>query len=78
MGYSPWDHKESDTTELLTLFFALYVASQALSNLKAKSVQSVPSLSHVRLFETHGLQHARLPCLLPALGACSNLCPSSQ
>ena len=25
----------------------------------------------------HGLQHARLPCPLPALGACSNSCPSS-
>ena len=26
----------------------------------------------------HGLQHARLPCLSPAPGACSNSCPSSQ
>ena len=26
----------------------------------------------------HGLQHARLPCLLPAPRACSNSCPSSQ
>ena len=26
----------------------------------------------------HGLQHARLPCLSPTLGACSNSCPSSQ
>ena len=25
----------------------------------------------------HGLQHARLPCLSPNLGACSNSCPSS-
>ena len=26
----------------------------------------------------HGLQHARLPCLSPTLGAYSNSCPSSQ
>ena len=26
----------------------------------------------------HGLQHARLSCLSPTPGACSNLCPSSQ
>jgi len=26
----------------------------------------------------HGLQHARPPCPLPAPGACSNPCPSSQ
>ena len=26
----------------------------------------------------HGLQHSRLPCLLPTPRACSNLCPSSQ
>ena len=25
----------------------------------------------------HGLQHTRLPCLLPTPGACSNSCPSS-
>ena len=26
----------------------------------------------------HGLQHARLPCPLPPLGACSNSCPLSE
>ena len=26
----------------------------------------------------HGLQHARLPCLSPTPGACSNSCPLSQ
>ena len=26
----------------------------------------------------HGLQHIRLPCPSPTLGACSNSCPSSQ
>ena len=28
--------------------------------------------------QPHGLQHPRLPCPSPTLGACSNLCPSSQ
>ena len=41
------------------------------------SVSSVQLLSHVRLFETHGLQHSRLPCL-SAPGACSNSCPLSR
>ena len=27
--------------------------------------------------QSHGLQHARPPCLLPTPGACSNPCPSS-
>ena len=41
------------------------------------SVSSVQSFSRVRLFATHGLQHARLPCPSPTPGACSNSCPSS-
>ena len=39
---------------------------------------SVQSLSHVLLFVTLGLQHARLPCPSPSLEPCSNSCPSSQ
>ena len=35
------------------------------------------SVSRVRIFMTHGQQHARLPCPSPALGAYSNSCPSS-
>ena len=34
--------------------------------------------SCLTLCDPHGLQHARLPCLSPALEACSNWCPSSQ
>ena len=33
--------------------------------------------SCVRLFVTHGLKHARLPCL-PSPGVCSNSCPLCQ
>ena len=36
--------------------------------------RSVVSIS----LQPHGLQHARLPCPLPTLRACSNSCPSSQ
>jgi len=41
-------------------------------------ISSVQSLSHVWLFETHGLQHARLPCPSPTPRACSNSCPLSR
>ena len=36
---------------------------------------SVQLLSHVQLFATHGLQHARPPCPLPTPGVYSNSCP---
>ena len=36
---------------------------------------SVQSLSHVRLFATHGLQHTRLPCPSPTPRVCSKSCP---
>ena len=39
---------------------------------------SVQSLSHVQLFATFELQHARPPCLSPAPGVYSNSCPSSR
>ena len=41
-------------------------------------VSSVQSHSHVWLFATPWLQHARLPCVSPTPTACSNSCPSSQ
>ena len=41
------------------------------------SVQFSPSVLSDSL-RPHGLQHARLLCPLPAPGACSNSCPSSQ
>ena len=39
---------------------------------------SVQSLSHVWLFATHGLQHAKPPCPSPTPGIYSNSCPLSQ
>ena len=47
-------------------------------NLVDYSVIVVQLLSLIRLFETHGLQHARLPCPSPSPGACSNSCPLNQ
>ena len=38
----------------------------------------VVSLSCVRFFVTHGLQHARLLCPSPSPRVCSNSCPLSQ
>ena len=38
----------------------------------------VQSLSCVRPFRPHGLQHTMLPCLSLLPGACSNSCPLSQ
>ena len=39
---------------------------------------SVQSLSHVWLLWAQGLQHTRLPCPSPTLGACSDSCPLSR
>ena len=39
---------------------------------------SVQLLSHVQLFATHGLQHARPPCPSPTPGVYSNSCPLSR
>ena len=41
-------------------------------------ISSVQLLSHVWLFVTPWLQHARLPCPSPTPGIYSNSCPSSQ
>ena len=38
---------------------------------------SVQSLSNVRLFVTHGLQHTRPPCPSPTPGVYTNSCPLS-
>ena len=38
---------------------------------------AVQSLSHVQLFATHGLGHARLLCPSLSPGACSSSCPLS-
>ena len=42
------------------------------------NVQSVQSLSHVRVLHPHGLQHARLPCPSQSPRVYSNSCPFSQ
>ena len=41
------------------------------------SISSVQSLTSVRLFATHGLQHARPTCPLPAPGVHADSCPLS-
>ena len=46
--------------------------------MQGASVRFSSVISCVRLFVTHGLQHARLPCPSPTPGAYSNSCPSSR
>ena len=41
-------------------------------------ISSVQLLSHIWLFVTHALQHARLPCPSPIPGACTNSCLLSR
>ena len=44
----------------------------------SQKFSSVQLLGRVQLFTTPKLQHARLPCSSPTLGAYSNWCPSSR
>ena len=53
---------------LLSLSIAFEILSTMLFSCSAVSYSLQP----------HGLQHARLPCLSPSPGVCSNSCPSSQ
>ena len=55
--------------------FAIHQHESAMR--KFTSVQSSVSVVSDSL-RPHGLQHARFPCLLPTLRACSNSCPLSQ
>ena len=52
---------------------------RTISNNKILEFASV-QVSHSVMsnsFQLHALEHARLPCLSPAPGACSNSCPAS-
>ena len=63
VGYSPWHHKELDTTERLSTAsvqfqFGCWVVSNSL--------------------QPHGLQHTRPPCPSPTPRVYSNSCPLSR
>ena len=49
-----------------------------IKNTEEGDWNSVQSLSHVWLFATHELQHARPPCPSQTPGVYSNSCPSSR
>ena len=67
VGCRLWGHAESDTTEA--------TQQQQQRNLFLQQFsRSVVSDS----LQTHGLQHARLPCPSPTPRACSNSCLLSQ
>ena len=74
VGYSPWSRKESDTTKWLT-----HTHTHTHNGLE--SIVQSAHFSHSVMSDSlrpHGLQHARLPCPLPTLGAYSNSCPSCR
>ena len=62
VGYSPWGHKESDTTEQLsTYIYTIYILVYIRSDQISRSV----------VFDSlrpHELQHARPPCPSPTPG----------
>ena len=71
-GYSPWGHKESDTTEQLTH-----------KHLKEEDHSIHPSVQFSRSvisdsLQPHELQHARPPCPSPTPRVHSDSRPSSQ
>ena len=60
MGYSPWGHKESDTTEQLTLSLLLYVSFWRVSIVKVKVAQSCVILYDPKDYIVHGILQARI------------------
>ena len=67
------------SVKLMKAFFPLWPWAHILEadRLISMSVQFSHSVASNSLW-FHGLQHARLPCLLLILGVCSNSCPLSQ
>ena len=75
-GYSPWCHRESDTTEM-TYTQATTIIQWLYLILWSHSVQ----FSHSAVYDSlrpHGWQHARPPCPSPTPGVYSNSCPLSR
>ena len=64
--------KNSDGYKQMTFFLP-----KKTRHILVSSVQFSCSVMSNSL-QPHGLQHTRLPCPSPTLGACSNSCPSSQ
>ena len=80
----PWSHEMHQESSPFTATF-LCTDCTFLCTIIRKSAWALPtftdvvySLSKVRLFVNHGLQHAWLPCPLLSPGICSNLCPLSR
>ena len=63
--------------DMYTLLYVYLASIRCLTYIIKISVQFSHSVMSNSLWP-HGLQHARLRCPSPTLGACSNLCPSSQ
>ena len=87
----PWTARRSNQSilkEISTeyslegLMLKLKLQSIILARLKPKqthfTLNCCCSVAQSDALPPHGLQHARLPCPSPTLGACSNSCPLSQ
>ena len=71
-------NRNQETRNLTCGFFFNCLHHFLLKACLSQEVVVVQSLSHVQLFEHHGLQDSRLPCPSPSPGACSNSCPLSR
>ena len=63
MGYSPWSHKESDTTERLSFIYLLFVALGLQCGMSALDCSLWPSFVAVHGFTSCRLQASLVvPC----------------
>ena len=65
-------------TQIPYIYIYIYTRAYGTRMGQDDLLSSVQMLSHVQLFETHGLQHTSPPCPSPTPGACSYSCPLSQ
>ena len=73
---NPWTALEFPDYAFLACLFLHLLAESFSEYFSSSSIQFSPSVVSHSL-QTHGLQHARIPCPSPTPGACSNSCSSS-
>ena len=74
----PWTSMRSNQQDPTELRHEIKLLSEQASFVSCFLSSSLQLLSHVRLYATHGLQHARPPCLSQTPGVYSNSCPVSH
>ena len=63
---------------IMEYIFSIFLCCNTEKDVLSIAISSVQLLSHVRLFATHELQHARPPCPSLTPRVYSNSCPLSQ